>query len=201
MPNFSKFREKDIDGRWFEFDHQQMGNSCTLASAKIAKEFHSNQIISESALRGLATLFIFGSTNKGISSLEQIVTNSHNWETTPGWWEITLKVLKAQPLPIPNSIYASTDLAARLRNASRNHPVLIGWSWAGGAGGHCTVCVGPTKADPDMFVILDPGFGLQYISRNDMVGNSFSYSPIDKTTGAVAATGTHMPGSNTFLIT
>jgi hypothetical protein len=189
MPTFGVFNEKDIDGRWFRFAHQQMGNSCTIASAKMAKEYYSNSVIGEDALRGIATLFESGGTHRGISPLDPRVAAARNWETTPGYKELTIKVLKAQPVPIPGArlVSATPDL---LRRASRNHPALIGWSWDSG-GGHCTVCVGATKADPDLVVILDPGYGLQYVNLDERVGNSFVYTPIHKSTGAIAARGKH----------
>jgi hypothetical protein len=146
----------------------------------------------------LATLFEFGATNKGISPLGPRVAAARNWEATPGYKELTIKVLKAQPLPIPGArlTTASPDL---LRSATRNRPVLIEWSWAGG-GGHCTVCVAPTKADRDQVVILDPGYGLQYVSLDERIGNMFVYKPINKVTGAIADTGNHRQG-NTFITT
>lgn len=196
MPQFGVFNTKDIDGRWFRFDRQQMGNSCTIASSKIAKEYSNNSVIGEDALRGIATLFDKGATHRGISPLEARVTAARNWETTPGNRDLTLKVLKAQPFAIPGArmMQASPDA---LRNASRNHPVLIGWSWNTG-GGHCTVCVGATKADPDLVVILDPGYGLQYVNLDERVGSVFTYTPIIN--GAVAAIGKHKAG-NTFIVT
>jgi hypothetical protein len=199
MPSFGIFNEKDLDGRWFKFDHQQMGNSCTIASAKIAKEYCTGSVIGEEPLRGIATLFEKGATNRGISSLDPRVAAARNWETTAGYRELTLKVLKAQPVPLPNArlVTGTPDL---LKNASRNHPVLIGWSWASG-GGHCTVCVGGLKADPNLVVILDPGYGLQYVSLDERVGGSFTYTPINKTTGNAAGKGVHRPSTNTFITT
>ena len=198
MPNFGIFNEKDADNRWFRFDHQQMGNSCTMASAKIAKEYYTNTTIGEAALRGLATLYRANATNRGISALDDRVTDALNWETTPGYAALTLKVLKAQPGPIRTANRVSSSMKL-LRKATRNHPVLIGWSWTTGAG-HCTVCVGPLKADPDLLVILDPAFGLQYVNVQETVGNMFTYTPINKATGNIAKTGKHRPG-NTFITT
>src|ERR1700743_655541 len=69
MPNYSKFREKDIDGRWFEFDHQQMGNSCGPASVKNIKMLVNNVIVGEGALRGIGTMHTFQVQNTGESPL------------------------------------------------------------------------------------------------------------------------------------
>jgi hypothetical protein len=198
MANFGIFNEKDIDGRWFKFAHQQMGNSCTIASIKIAKEFSTNSLIGEAALRGIATLFDTHQVHKGISMLNPAVAAAHNWETDGGYAELSLKVLKAPPSPIIGAkiVPASPDL---LRKASRNHPVLIGWSWDAG-GGHCTVCIGPTKMDKDLVVILDPGYGLQYVNLDDCIGNLLIYKPINKRTGNIDGTGKHKP-NNTFITT
>lgn len=198
MANFGIFNEKDIDGRWFKFAHQQMGNSCTIASIRMAKEYYTNTLIGEEALRGIATLFEKHAANKGISMFDPAVVAAHNWETTGGYAELTLKVLKAPPSPVlaAKIVSASPD---QLRKATRNHPILIGWSWDKG-GGHCTVCVGPTKTDKDLVVILDPGYGLQYVNLDDCIGNLLIYKPINKLTGKIANTGKHKL-NNTFITT
>ena len=119
--NFDVFNDKDIDGRWFRFDHQQMGGSCTMASTKIAKEFFHNQRMGEEALRGLANLFEADLANTGVSSLSRKVARKHNWEWTGADQFLTLQVLKAQPLPIPS---------ARLMIGRTVAPVnvTVGWS-------------------------------------------------------------------------
>lgn len=192
------FNLQDKDGRWFKFYAQQMGNSCTVASARIAKEYYTNSVIGEDALRGIATLFEYNSTNRGIPALRDDVTKAKDWDTSGGYEEITLKVLKSEPLPIPEarSVSATPDL---LRTASRNHPVLIGWRWATG-GGHVTVCVGSMSKFPDQVVILDPYFGLQYLSLGLAGASSFTYKPVDKS-GVILSTGIHEISKTFFIVT
>lgn len=187
MPTFTKFNAKDIDGRWFQFDHQHLGNSCTLASCKIAKEFYHNMPVGEEYLRGLSTLIEYGATNKGISPMARIVTNSHNWDLSGAGVAQTVGVMKAQPLPVHSarSMHPTIDV---LRSATRNRPVLAGWLWQAG-GGHFTVCVGPTKTDRDLFVILDPWYGLQYVSADEAVRGTLMYHPIDPASGNAAGAG------------
>jgi hypothetical protein len=187
VPTYSKFHLKDIDGRWFNFDHQQLGNSCTLASCKIAKEFYHNQPVSEEFLRGISTLVAFNATNQAISPLSQIVVNSHNWDLTGAGVEQTVKVLKVQPLPIANARAAAAGIGV-LRNGTRNRPVLAGWLWQAG-GGHFTVCVGPTRTDPNLLVILDPWYGIQYVNVDEAIGGTLMYAPIDPASGNAAGKG------------
>ena len=181
MPNFTKFNEKDIDGRWFQFDHQHLGNSCTLASCKIAKEFFHNRPTGEEYLRGLSTLIKKGKTNQEISPLAANVTQAHNWDIAGAGVNQTVGVMRAQPLPVP-SAHSVTPTVDVLRSATRNRPVLAGWRWLT-TGGHFTVCVGPTKSDRDLFVILDPWFGLQYVNADEAVRGTLFYRPIDPATG------------------
>jgi hypothetical protein len=193
MPNFVKFNVKDRDGRWYKFDHQQLGSSCTIASARTVKEYYHNTSIGEGALRGLAALFETHNENKGISQFAPQVQAAHDWETTGGNVDITLHVLKAQPLPI-NSARMVTANRNLLKSANKNHPVLIGWTWVLG-GGHCTVCVGKTKTDENTVIILDPYYGLQYVDLTVLDGGRFVYCP------AVNVKGIHHTDVNTFITT
>jgi hypothetical protein len=176
MPNYSKFREKDIDGRWFEFDHQQMGNSCGPASVKNIKMLVNNCIVGESALRGIGTMHTFRAQNTGESPLSAATVGAKDWEFSPTGLDIALAMLKSQPASVSNAHQATSNYRALLQQASRNHPILIGWLWSAG-GGHFNVCVGPTKTDPSLCVILDPALGLQYLSLDDAVGNTLYYRP------------------------
>src|SRR6516225_8725503 len=128
MPNYGIFNEKDIDGRWWKFDHQQLGNSCTIASSKVAKEYYHNKTIGEEALRNLATLFESGGQNTGQALIGSGLEDARDWENEPGYKELTIQVLKAQPLPIPAAKIVASSVPL-LKAATRNKPVLIGWSW------------------------------------------------------------------------
>lgn len=176
MPDFSKFRQKDADGRWFEFDHQQMGNSCGPASVKIIKQLANNVIVGEGALRGVGTIATHNAANMGISPLAADVTAAKNWELSPTGLKVALAMLKSEPSGVRDAQQAKGNYRDHLAKANRNHPILIGWLWSTG-GGHFNVCVGPLKADPSLFVILDPALGIQYLSLDDAVGNTLYYKP------------------------
>ncbi|VUD41519.1 hypothetical protein TDB9533_00506 [Thalassocella blandensis] len=177
MPNFSRFNAKNIDGHWFRFDHQQMGNSCGPASAKIVKESYHNQIIGEGYLRGVGTLSTFGASHQGHSALSQIVKNSKDWEISPTNKGVMLDMLKSNPLGVTTARQALGDYVEHLKRSTRNRPTIIGWLWKTG-GGHFNVCVGPTKKDRNLCTILDPALGIQYLNLDDRVGNSLYYRPI-----------------------
>lgn len=193
MPNFGRFNVKDRDGHWYKFDHQQMMKSCTIASAKIAKELYYNTSIGEQALRGIAALFEKDIENEGVSPLSTQAQNAHNWDNKAGKLKITLHVLKSQPFPIHSARKEAANKNL-LKNANKNHPVLIGWDWERG-GGHCTVCVGKTKSDENTVIILDPYYGLQYVDLNVLDGGRFVYRPKPNVKGI------HYPDDNTFIIT
>lgn len=177
MPNYSRFNAKNIDGHWFKFDHQQMGNSCGPASAKIVKELYHNRTIGEGYLRGVGTLSTYNRMHDGISALSNIVVNSKNWELSPTNKNVMLDMLKSNPLGILGARQAMGDYVAHLRKARRNRPMVIGWLWSTG-GGHFNVCVGPTRTDPNLCTILDPALGIQYLNLDDRVGKKLYYRPI-----------------------
>lgn len=245
-PTFVRFNVMDIDGRHFQFDHQQKGWSCVPAAVKIAKECFHNQIIGEDALRGVATLFGQDEEDarqrdllaeretvnaerraKGlpplvVGSLEAIRANEELWRPLKQLWALPhgrtpvnpvkpkhytvtsspldghiqsrtvhdwekeglngaliLDMLRAQPLPISSAraAHASVQL---LKAANRNRPVVITWRLPGGGGYHGTVCVGPTRTNSNLVVILDPGTGLRYVDLTDTIpGGFFKYRPMD----------------------
>ena len=51
------------------------------------------------------------------------------------------------------------------------------------------MCVGPTKTDPNLFVILDPWYGIQYVNVDEAIGGTLMYTPIDPATGNASGTG------------
>jgi len=177
MPGFGKFNVKDIDNRWFIFDQQQKGMSCGPTCVKIAKELYHNKVISEEAIRGSVTLQQNPyALNQGMSLVEAAndPVAEATWDFGGSGEKVILLALKAKPLSIPNASYKTG--IKELRQATRTKPAIIGFGWSGG-GGHFVVCVGPTKLDPSLFVILDPDGGLQYLSADDTIGNAFGYRP------------------------
>mgnify|MGYP000302158743 CR=1 FL=1 len=96
------------------------------------------------------------------------------WRAHGSIESMVLPAVKKQPLGIPGAHFVHG--IKNLRAASRNHPAILGFNWDGG-GGHFVVCVGPSKTDPSLFVILDPDGGLQYLSADDATGNAFYYNP------------------------
>jgi len=174
MPGFDIFSVKDIDGRFWSFAQQQKGMSCGPTSVKIAKELYHNQKIGEEVIRGLVGLQHSGLSNTGISLQQAARASDGRWRGHGTMENMVLPAVQRQPLAIPNAHFVQG--LSHLRLASRNHPAILGFNWDGG-GGHFVVCVGPTKTDPSLFVILDPDGGLQCLSADDAVGNAFYYNP------------------------
>lgn len=174
MSGFGVFRAKDIDGRWWSFTQQQKTMSCGPTSVKIAKELYHNQTIGEEVIRGLVGLQYSGRSNTGVSLQQAARASDARWRLHGAIEDMVLPAVQRQPLAIASAHFEHG--IARLRNASRNHPAILGFNWDGG-GGHFVVCVGPTKTDPSLFVILDPDGGLQYLSAEDAVGSTFYYNP------------------------
>jgi hypothetical protein len=87
---------------------------------------------------------------------------------------MVLPAVQRQPLAIPGAHFAHG--INNLRSASRNRPAILDFNWDEG-GGHFVVCVGPTKTDSSLFVILDPWGGLQYLSAEEAIGTTFYYQP------------------------
>jgi hypothetical protein len=175
MAGYGVFNGKDIDNRWWSFAQQNRDNSCVPTCAKIAKELYHNRPISEEAIRGQIGLQYSGRLNTGITLSQAARASDGRWRlvgSNPD--QILIPALKSQPAPILSAMW-STRYQDVLR-ASRNHPALLTFLWDGG-GGHEVVCVGPTKTDPSLLVILDPDGGIQYLSVDDRVGNSFVYHP------------------------
>lgn len=168
------FRAKDIDGRWWTFAQQQRGMSCGPTSVKIAKELVHNQQIGEEAIRGLVGLHYSGKSNTGVGLLEAARASEVRWRSLGAIEDMVLPAVRREPLSIPAARFAQG--LAPLQSASRNHPAILGFNWKGG-GGHFVVCVGPTKTDSSLFVILDPDGGLQYLSAEDTVASALFYKP------------------------
>lgn len=174
MAGFGIFREKDIDGRWWTFAQQQKDMSCGPTSVKIAKELFHNQLIGEEVIRGLVGLQYSGRSNTGVSLIQAARASDGRWRLHGAIEDMVLPAVRRSPLPIPGAGFVHG--IAHLRSASRNRPAILGFNWDGG-GGHFVVCVGPTKIDPTLFVVLDPDGGLQYLSSDDAVGSAFYYNP------------------------
>lgn len=174
MAGFGIFDAKDIDGRWWSFAQQQKGMSCGPTSVKIAKEMYHNKKIGEEVIRGLVGLQYSGRSNTGITLTQAARASEGRWRKRGAIEEMVLPAVKSQPLAIPQARFVHG--LQPLRSASRNRPAILGFNWDGG-GGHFVVCVGPTKTDPSLFVILDPEGGLQYLSADDAVGNALYYNP------------------------
>ena len=174
MAGFAVFTAKDIDGRFWSFAQQNKAMSCGPTSVKITKEFVHNQKIGEEVIRGLVGLQYSGQGNTGQSLSQAAQLSDYRWRQNGAIESMVLPAVKKQPLAIPQARFVQGIQA--LRAASRNHPAILGFNWNGG-GGHFVVCVGPTKTDPSLFVILDPDGGLQYLSADDAVGTQFYYKP------------------------
>ena len=174
MPGFDIYNAKDIDGRHWTFSRQQKQMSCGPTSVKIAKELSHNRKIGEEVIRGSVGLQYSGKSHTGVSLIQAAKNSDQRWKLHGAIEHMILPAVRKQPLSIPKARFVQ-GLEA-LRSASRNHPAILGFNWDGG-GGHFVVCVGPTKIDPSLFVILDPDGGLQYLSADEAVGNTFYYSP------------------------
>ena len=174
MAGFGIFNTKDIDGRWWSFTQQQKDMSCGPTSVKIAKELYHNQKIGEEVIRGLVGLQYSGRSNTGVSLLQAARASDGRWRLHGAIEDMVFPAVLREPLGIRGARFMHG--IQNLRTASRNRPAILGFNWEGG-GGHFVVCVGPTKIDPSLFVILDPDGGLQYLSADDAVGNAFYYNP------------------------
>ena len=182
MAGFQIFTAKDIDGRHWSFAQQNKGMSCGPTSVKIAKELFHNQKIGEEVIRGAVGMQYAGTMNTGQSLIDAARASEPRWRLHGAIEDMVLPAVKLQPLGIPGARFAHGLQA--LRAASRNHPAILGFNWSGG-GGHFVVCVGPTRLDPSLFVILDPDGGLQYLSAEDTVGNAIHYKPSYGATGQI----------------
>lgn len=168
------FNVKDIDGRWWKFAQQQRDMSCGHTSVKIAKELFHNREVGEEAIRGLVGLQHTGKANTGVGLLQSARETDRRWRAVGSIESMVLSAVRREPLPIPAARFMHG--IQNLRAASRNRPAILGFNWTGG-GGHFVVCVGPTKTDSSLFVILDPDGGLQYLSSEDAVGTAIFYKP------------------------
>jgi hypothetical protein len=186
MPGFNIFNAKDIDGRYWRFAQQNKDMSCGPTAVRIAKELFHNKSIGEEAMRGLVGFQYSGTANSGMSLLKAASDSDGRWTLEGAIEDKVLPAVKLQPLAIPNARFVHG--IAPLRGASRNHPAILGFNWDGG-GGHFVVCVGPTRTDPSLFVILDPDGGLQYLSADEAIGNAFFYSPTYGGRGKIDAMG------------
>ncbi len=182
MAGFGIFNAKDIDGRWWSFTQQQKNMSCGPTCVRIAKELYHNKKIGEEVMRGLVGLQYSGQSNTGVTLVQAAQASDTRWQQQGAIEDMVLPAVKLPPLPIPQARFVHG--LQPLRSASRNRPAILGFNWVGG-GGHFVVCVGPTKADISLFVILDPDGGLQYLSADDAVGNAFYYNPSYGGTGQI----------------
>ncbi len=174
MPGNMIYRAKDIDGRHWVFSQQQRGMSCGPTSVKITKELIHNKKIGEEVIRGAVGMQHNNTTHTGLSLIQSAHNTDHIWRNYGTLERLIMPAVKKQPLAIPSARFVHG--IQNLRKASRNHPAILGFNWEGG-GGHFVVCVGPTRTDPTLFVILDPDGGLQYLSSEEAIGNAIFYNP------------------------
>ena len=174
MPGFNIFTGKDIDGRHWKFAQQNKEMSCGPTSIRICKELYHNKPIGEEVMRGIVGMQYSGKSHTGQSYADAAKESDYRWRQLGAIEHMVLPAVKANPLGIPGAKFVHG--IANLRNASRNHPAILGFNWEGG-GGHFVVCAGPCKTDPTQFVVLDPDGGLQYIDSSTAVGNKFYYNP------------------------
>jgi hypothetical protein len=186
MAGFGIFNAKDIDGRWWSFSEQQRDLSCGPTCVKIAKELYHNQKIGEEVIRGLVGLQYSGRSNTGITLVQAARASDGRWRLHGAIEDMVLPAVQRQPLAIPQARFVHG--IQHLRSASRNRPAILGFNWDNG-GGHFVVCVGPTRTDPSLFVILDPDDGLQYLSADDAVGKTFYYNPSYGSRGQIDSRG------------
>lgn len=166
------FEVKDMDQRWWKFSEQNKNCSCGPTCVKTAKELYFNKIYGEDAMRGLLGLIIQEKLHTGKKLLEADIETCPIWDAEGTIERVVLKAMQKEPGRIPQARLVHG--IGELRLCSRNYPAILGFNWEKG-GGHFVVCVGPTRADPDLFVILDPWFGLHYLSAQDAVGNALFY--------------------------
>jgi ABC-type bacteriocin/lantibiotic exporter with double-glycine peptidase domain len=172
------YKGKDIDGGWHEYDLQQKDESCGPACVKMLKEHEHNKKLGEEYLRGLIAMFRNDVSPAGQSAVAQASNTAlHDWTMTGTDPEELVKALKANPQGISKAREVKKDVAAHLGKTTRNHPAIVGWWWEGG-GGHWTVCVGPTKKDKNVFIVLDPILGVQHLALDDKTGKKWWYHPV-----------------------
>ncbi len=153
---------------------------------RIVKSLYHNKPIGESVTRGMVGMNQLGMANTGMSYQGADVATATSWDIYGSLENDVLPAVRSKPLGIPNAKFVHG--IEQLRGASRNHPALLGFNWDGG-GGHFVVCVGATKADPSLFVILDPDAGIEYLGADSAVGNSFEYSPSYGAVGTIDPVG------------
>jgi hypothetical protein len=177
MPNFSRWNEKDADGRWFTFDHQQLGNSCGPASIKITKESVHNKKMAEEYSRAVVALFKHDKAHSGTTAAQMNAdVGTHDWETRGALSTDLLNAMKSNPLAIKDAKKITGGYANAFRSASRHHPVLISWRWAG-PGAHWNVCMGAQRSNPDMVTLLDPYYGIQSLDISGAGNPNLRYRP------------------------
>lgn len=141
----------------------------------MAKEFYHNRKISEGAIRGQYSMNILDDFRGilGVVKMDEMLVQAGRWQNRGVRPKFLLEAVKCDPLGIPLAVQ-SVGIEA-LRKASRYHPAILFFDWENSPGGHIAVCVGPTKIDNSIFVMLDPEYGLQYLSADDVEGNSLVY--------------------------
>jgi hypothetical protein len=155
-------RRKDSDGRWYDFEMQEKGNSCGPTCVRIVlKEFTHIALPSEREVRDGMSLYESGVAHQGITK------SNHDWENIGSNVPSLVRYLANEGLRDARSVHGpSSVVLAALKKCSKNYPGIIGWWWGlrgdSSNGGHWTVCVGPSKAG-DKLVILDPWNGVQYL--------------------------------------
>ena len=171
MAGFGRWKVKDADNRWFEFDEQQKNSSCGPTSVKIVKESVHAQKVSEEFMREVTALFKHDLDHNDVHS---VATSVHNWTTRGSNAQDLIKALQAQPLPIAAAKRVDQNLAAAILGASRNHPALLFCKW-GGPGAHWIVSMGKLRSSATRATVLDPTYGLGYVDTSVTLGGFIKY--------------------------
>jgi len=204
-----KYTVTDIDGCRYTYQKQERTNSCGVVCAMIVKELHQKGKpiqFPEVYFRNVAfraiepTNFDSQTTDDGIPASPEDLErndlwylNDENGNPNQSKWDNSglsylnlLSLLKARPYPITLARQRTSKYCYKtyLELTTRAQPTIIGFVIKDGQGhyGHYVVCLGPTKTNRDLCVILDPASGLGYLDLSKVNGSKLGYYLAGSTT-------------------
>ncbi len=180
-------RHKDEDGRWYEVPVQSKENSCGPTCIRIVIKLVNNKDVSEEYLRELVEFVEEGGGYSGSLGTTGVLIGggAHNWDPGGGGtWLIPGALGSVRPA-IKATLVTNPNV---LLTTAQKKPAIAVVAWTAG-GLHYIVVAGKNSAG-NKLVILDPFYGLQYVS---VAGSTMANYEPKNSSGVALASSTWYP--------
>lgn len=161
------------DGKWHYIDWQNLGQSCGPACARMIGLMVTSKRMGESYFAGLVSASEQGQS-ASLNPLSDGAQLGHDFTAGGTLSDHLVTALQQSKVKASKASAATTDWAATWQATSEKKPAIISVLWSGGGGSaHFIVIAGPMAGYSDRYLVLDPWYGVQQISK----ATPTTYSP------------------------